>query len=250
MLSASVLPLVVSLALYFVGTSGEVTVDVDATGKATQGDSTYKLMYFKTRGRAEVIRTLFAYANVEYEDVRFDNVDRSEFNAVREQGLLPYGQVPILEVDGEILAQSHAIERFLARRFDLMGSGDEFEVARIEGVCEHVADIYNSHSKIKYDKTIDADERAKRFAAFFAEYVPAKLELLEKIATANTKATSSPYLVGKRLTLADISVHALLDAYGEKVSGTVEKLKSIHAVHTLVGELPGVAKWELERPPA
>lgn len=49
--------------------------------------------YFKTRGRAEVIRTLFAYANVEYEDVRFDNVDRSEFNAVREQGLLPYGQV-------------------------------------------------------------------------------------------------------------------------------------------------------------
>ena len=32
--------------------------------------------------------------------------------------------------------------------------------------------------------------------------------------------------------------------------GTVEKLKGLHAVNTLVAKLPGVAKWELERPPA
>ena len=49
------------------------------------------------------------------------------------------------------------------------------------GVCEHLADIYNSHSKIKYDKTIDGDERVKHFAKFFDEYVPAKLQLVRKV---------------------------------------------------------------------
>ena len=32
---------------------------------------TYKLMYFHSRGLAEVTRYLFAAAGVEYEDVRF-----------------------------------------------------------------------------------------------------------------------------------------------------------------------------------
>ncbi len=30
---------------------------------------------------------------------------------------LPFGQLPVLEVDGVIIAQSHAIARFLAREF-------------------------------------------------------------------------------------------------------------------------------------
>lgn len=39
----------------------------------------YKLIYFNSRGRAEHIRFIFAYAGVEYEDVRIPKEKWPEF---------------------------------------------------------------------------------------------------------------------------------------------------------------------------
>lgn len=54
----------------------------------------YKLIYFNSKGRAELIRYIFAYSRVSYEDFRFELNDWSRF--------VPYtdfNNVPVLKVN-------------------------------------------------------------------------------------------------------------------------------------------------------
>ena len=83
----------------------------------------YKLVYFNLRARGEIARFIFAAAGQSYEDFRFEREDWPKY-----KGDTPFGQVPLLEVTegGKTvkIAQSLAIARFLARRFNLDGKSD------------------------------------------------------------------------------------------------------------------------------
>lgn len=98
----------------------------------------YKLYYFNLRGRAELARLLFAHAGVEYEDVRFDR--DSEWPTTYKPKM-PFGQCPVLEVDGKMLAQSHTIGRYLARKFGLAGK-DEWEQAQADMYADCLMDLW------------------------------------------------------------------------------------------------------------
>lgn len=92
--------------------------------------SSYKLIYFAGRGLAETSRMLFKVGGQEFEDYRYpltiDNGQylRPEWDADKSKYI--YEQIPVLEIDGGkyTIAQSKAIERFLARRFNLLGNND------------------------------------------------------------------------------------------------------------------------------
>jgi len=62
----------------------------------------------------------------------------------------PYGQAPLLTVNGQELAQSSAIVRFVAQRHGLAGSGD-IEAALIDGGYEAVQDIRKAFFTNKAD---------------------------------------------------------------------------------------------------
>ncbi|XP_023374168.1 hematopoietic prostaglandin D synthase [Otolemur garnettii] len=70
----------------------------------------YKLTYFNMRGRAEIIRYIFAYLDIAYEDHRIERADWPKIKST-----LPFHKIPILEVDGLILHQSLAIARYLTK---------------------------------------------------------------------------------------------------------------------------------------
>ena len=60
---------------------------------------------------------------------------------------MPFGQVPVLEVDGKLLAQSGAICRYLARQVGLAGQS-EWEQAQVDMYADAVKDLMIRKSPI------------------------------------------------------------------------------------------------------
>ena len=63
--------------------------------KSKTKNNKLKLYYFDIPGKGEAILLACAYSNIELDDVR---IDQPQFATLREDGKLPFGQVPILEV--------------------------------------------------------------------------------------------------------------------------------------------------------
>ncbi|VDM68576.1 unnamed protein product [Strongylus vulgaris] len=95
----------------------------------------YKLTYFDARGAAEVIRQIFALADQEFEDVR---IPREDWPSHKSE--MPFGQMPVLEIDGQQLAQSFAIARFLAKKFGLTPKCP-FEEALVDSIMDQFKDF-------------------------------------------------------------------------------------------------------------
>jgi len=53
---------------------------------------------------------------------------------------MPWGNVPVLEVDGKVIAQSFAIIRYLANKLNLYGT-DTFECAKIDEYAYAAEDL-------------------------------------------------------------------------------------------------------------
>ncbi|XP_059150769.1 S-crystallin 4-like isoform X2 [Physella acuta] len=90
----------------------------------------YKLIYFNGRGRAELCRLLFVLAGQDFDDVRIQDTDWPAFKATT-----PFGQLPILEVNGKIFTQSLALATYLAREFGYHGNNNLESLAIEQVVC-------------------------------------------------------------------------------------------------------------------
>jgi glutathione S-transferase len=150
----------------------------------------YKLEYFNIRGVAEQIRILFAVAKVEFEDVRYSvhfGSNGPVFDPVFEEAKLAgaydvsMSKVPLLTYTDEegvfILGQSKAIERFVAKKLDLLGSND-IDAVLIDMITEHVRDIKQKFMDVRLGKT--GEDLADAKEKFLKEDLPIWFGKLEK----------------------------------------------------------------------
>lgn len=56
---------------------------------------------------------------------------------------MPFGQVPVLEVDGKMINQSMAICRYLAKQCSLVGKND-WEALEIDATVDSINDLRSS----------------------------------------------------------------------------------------------------------
>ena len=62
-----------------------------------------KLTYFNLYGKVEAIRMLLHHSKTEYENC---HVSGESFQALKQSGYLPNGQVPAFEIEGKVMNQS------------------------------------------------------------------------------------------------------------------------------------------------
>jgi len=200
---------------------------------------TYKLIYFDARGRAEVCRILFAVAGVPYEDVRIDRDKWPELKPTT-----PFGQIPVLEVDGVKLCQSKTIARYLAGEFGLAGE-TVIDRARVDMIVECGEDVLKPAAAFVFEK--DPAKQAELKDKFIKETLSAALRSFEKLLIDNKGGDS--YFVGDKMTLADIAVTNLCSWLSSMdIEVPLDIAPKLKALTERVESTPKIAEWIKNRP--
>ena len=150
------------------------------------------LTYFDFDGsRGEAARLAMHLAGVAFEDKR---IARSDWPAMRDQ--MPYQAMPILEVDGKVIAQSNTINRYVGKLAGLYPK-DDWQAAVVDELMDAIEDITY---KIGTTFALEGEAKKKAREALAAGPIPRFLQQFE----ARLKEGGGEWFVEKRLTVADL----------------------------------------------
>ena len=196
--------------------------------------------------RAEVLRVSLFIKDIPFEDIR---ISREEFIHLIKTGFLPNGkkvpfhQLPVIEVDGEIIGQTGAIARYCGKVSNLYAD-DMLKAAKIDQIIDAATDITNVVSPTIREK--DQEKKMEDRKVLVNKLLPRWFRYLENLLLED----DSMWFVEK-MTIADIAIWRLLgwltsgiiDGIPTSVVDDFPKLKNIHhQVHTH----PKVQEWMLK----
>ena len=153
-----------------------------------------KLTYFDFHGgRGEPARLALAIGGIAFED---DRIAPSDWPARKAD--TPFGALPVLEVDGQALAQSNAINRYVGTLTDLYPS-DAWQAALCDEAMESVEDI---NTKLAGTLFLPEEEKKAQRKALVEGPFPFYLTRLQQ----KLEAHGGRYFAADRLTVADLKV--------------------------------------------
>ncbi|XP_044536457.1 hematopoietic prostaglandin D synthase [Gracilinanus agilis] len=192
----------------------------------------YKLIYFNMRGRAEIIRYLLAYLGIQYEDHR---INQADWPAVKPT--IPFGKIPILEVDGVSLHQSLAIGRFLAREAGLAGK-TELEQCQVDAIIDTLDDFMSRFPWAEKNKDI----KDQMFNELLKNDVPGLIQDLELY------LGKKDWFVGNSVTWADFYWDICSTTLLVLKQDLLDKHPKLVALREKVQNIPVIADWIKQRP--
>lgn len=190
-----------------------------------------ELVYFKLRGRAELLRLILAYGNLDYTE---KNYGFDEWSSIKPTTL--FGSLPILTYDGEEIGQSLTIARFLAKKVGIAGKND-LEMAQADMIADYCEDILAK--SVPFHFAPDQETKNKLVLEWIDTTVPTFLQNVEKI----LKKRGGNHFAGSNFTYADLFVTFLMDQvmdkddYGYKGVPNVDKRFELLDKYPLVKEL-------------
>jgi len=199
----------------------------------------YKVIYFNSRGRAETLRLIFAQAGVDYEDVRLEGDQWTKMKTST-----PFGQLPVLEVDGVMLGQTNSCARYLARKFNLAGK-TELDQARADMIVDCFGDTVGPIVAFIMEK--DETKKAEIKKKYIDEQLPAYLTLIEALLATNHGGDK--FFVGDEVTWADITFINYIDWMSHMCGiDPLANHSKLAALRNRVEKLPKISAWIEKRP--
>lgn len=121
---------------------------------------------------------------------------REEFAANKAAGKYPFGQVPVMYVDGECIPQSNAMARYAGRLAGLYPE-DPLQAFRVDAIIDTIDDVINA---VVATFTLPEAQVKGAREKVGANEIPKLLKYLTDILDKN----GGKFLVGDKLTLADL----------------------------------------------
>lgn len=203
----------------------------------------YKLTYFNTRGRAELIRLIFASKNITFTDERIESASWPSLKSNT-----PSGHLPILTFNGVVMCESMTIARFAANEAEIAGTTN-LERAQADMIVEEVKKLEENLFYV-YLANKDPQERARKIIEAARSVVPPVMKTLEGWIIKNNGGNG--FAVGKAMTWADLALFNLMDFMktmtpdaADQVLTVVPKLK---ALYDRVADMPYLNKYLKNRP--
>lgn len=206
-----------------------------------------KLYYFNIPfWRAEVSRLTLFIGNIPFEDNRLKEKSYDEF---KQTGKLPNGklppfrQLPVLEVNGELIAQTGAIARYCGKLTGLYPTNNDFDAAKIDQILEAAQDINYIVSISSREKNPEKKKIVREILS--TKHLPKWFQFLENLIKENKE---SKWFVGKNITIADLAIWRLLgwlssgmlDGVPKDILGPYENLKEMRKE---IYQHPKVQEW-------
>ena len=190
--------------------------------------------------RAEMSRLALFIGGIEFEDFR---PSKEELATMRNEGIFPFGQFPVLQVDGKTIAQTGAIARYCGKLSGLYPTNNDFYAAKVDEVIDLATDITLEIRPALIEKNTEKKSEMRRELA--ETVLPNWLGFMETLLENNG---NTGYFVNDSLTVADLAAWRLC---GWISDGTIEGMPQtildafplLNAHHNHISNLPKVAEW-------
>uniref|UniRef100_A0A2K5IC34 glutathione transferase n=1 Tax=Colobus angolensis palliatus TaxID=336983 RepID=A0A2K5IC34_COLAP len=182
----------------------------------------------------ESTRWLLAAAGVEFEEKFLESAE--DLDKLRNDGSLMFQQVPMVEIDGMKLVQTRAILNYIASKYNLYGK-DIKERALIDMYTEGIVDLTEMVFLLI---TCQPEERDAKTALVKEKIKNRYFPAFEKVIL---KSHGQDYLVGNKLSRADIHLVELLHYVEELDSSLISSFPLLKALKTRISNLPVVKKF-------
>lgn len=167
-----------------------------------------KLTYFNLEAAAEKVRLAFAMTETDFEDNRVDFKQWPDIKPTT-----PWGQLPILEVDGKVWTQSYGMLRWAGQLGDgsLYPADKLLEIEEVIGIHEDLGKAFTPAlyigmrpANLGHEFATDEEKAGKVKALrekFAAEDLPKFMGFYSQILTNN-----GPFFCGSKVTIADLAI--------------------------------------------